>query len=200
MTIISRLICEKLSCIAVKISFLLGCEHCVHAEVSFAASVTSRYLRNDMQNFTSVILYVNIIYIAQYLSGTNFEILYCSGPIARRHKLFKTRNTSKQTRVEIFYRENMTSFLNYVTATLRALFAWRGSNGACNFILWRSLDRCHNYRLGCFGDFASLLCPWPDGSAGASSNRIVRLSVIPSRLQSAIFKVRMMIQSPNLDC
>ena len=27
-----------------------------------------------------------------------------------------------------FYRENMTSFLNYVTATLRALFAWRGSN------------------------------------------------------------------------
>ena len=26
-----------------------------------------------------------------------------------------------------FNRENMTSFLNYVTATLRALFAWRGS-------------------------------------------------------------------------
>ena len=32
-----------------------------------------------------------------------------------------------QTRVEIFYRENMRSFLNYVTDTLRALFAWRGS-------------------------------------------------------------------------
>ena len=28
----------------------------------------------------------------------------------------------------IFYRENMTSFLNYVTATLRTLYAWRGSN------------------------------------------------------------------------
>ena len=32
-----------------------------------------------------------------------------------------------QTRVQIFYRENMTSFLNYVTATLRALFSWRDS-------------------------------------------------------------------------
>ena len=63
MVIILRLICEKLSCIAVKISFLWGCEQC--AEASFAASVTSRYLRNDMQNFTSVILYMNIIYITQ---------------------------------------------------------------------------------------------------------------------------------------
>ena len=65
MTIILRLICDNLSCIAVKISFLWGYEHYVYAEVSFAASVTSRYLRNDMQNFTSVILYMNIIYITQ---------------------------------------------------------------------------------------------------------------------------------------
>ena len=35
---------------------------------------------------------------------------------------FKAENTFKQTR-SFFYRENMTSFLNYVTATLRALFA-----------------------------------------------------------------------------
>ena len=128
MAIILRLICEKLSSIAVKISILWGCEHCVYAETSFAASVTSRYLCNDMQNFTSIILYMNIIYIAQYLSGADFEILHCSRPFAQRHKLFKPRNTSKQTRVEIFYRENMTSFLNYVTATLRALFAWRSSS------------------------------------------------------------------------
>ena len=65
MAIILRLICENLSSIAVKISFLWGYEHCVYAEVSFAASVTSRYLRNDMQNITSVILYMNIIYITQ---------------------------------------------------------------------------------------------------------------------------------------
>ena len=43
MAIILRLICENLSCMAVKINFLWGCEHCVYAEVSFAASVTSRY-------------------------------------------------------------------------------------------------------------------------------------------------------------
>ena len=65
MAIILRLICKKLSRIAVKISFLWGCEHSVYAEASFAAIVTSRYLRYDMQNFTSVILYMNIIYITQ---------------------------------------------------------------------------------------------------------------------------------------
>ena len=65
MAIILRLICENLSCIAVKISFLWGCEHCVYAEALFTASVTSRYLHNDMQNFTSVILYMNIIYITR---------------------------------------------------------------------------------------------------------------------------------------
>ena len=65
MAIILRLICENLSSIAVKISFLWGCEHCVYAEASFAASVSLRYLRDDMQNITSVILYMNIIFIAQ---------------------------------------------------------------------------------------------------------------------------------------
>ena len=54
MTIILRLICENLSCIAVKISFLWGREHFVYAEAAFATSFTSRYLRNDMQNFTSI--------------------------------------------------------------------------------------------------------------------------------------------------
>ena len=130
MAIILRLICENLSCMAVKISFLWGYKLCVYVEASFTTIVTSRYLRYDMQTFTSVILYMNIIYISiitQYLSGADFEILHCFGPFARRHKLFKPRKTSKQTRVEIFYRENMTSFLNYVTATLRALFVWRGS-------------------------------------------------------------------------
>ena len=65
MAINLRLISENLSSIAIKMSFLWGREHGVYAEASFAASVTSRYLRDDMQNFTSVILYMNIIYIAQ---------------------------------------------------------------------------------------------------------------------------------------
>ena len=61
MAIILRLICENLSSLAVKISFLWGPEHGVYAEDSFAANVTSRYFRNDMQNFTSIILHMNII-------------------------------------------------------------------------------------------------------------------------------------------
>ena len=65
MAIILRLICENLSRIAVSISFLWGCEHTAYAKASFVAIVTSRYLRNNMQNFTSVILYMNIIYITQ---------------------------------------------------------------------------------------------------------------------------------------
>ena len=40
---------------------------------------------------------------------------------------FKPESIFKQTRVNIFYRESMTSFVNYDTATLRALFVWRGS-------------------------------------------------------------------------
>ena len=67
MRIILRLICEILSRIAVKISFLWGHKHCVYAAASFAATDTSWYLRNDMQNCTFVILYMNIKYIAQCL-------------------------------------------------------------------------------------------------------------------------------------
>ena len=61
MYIIWRLICEILSRIAVIMSFLWGPKDCVYAAVSFATSVTSWYLRNNMQNFTSVYLYINII-------------------------------------------------------------------------------------------------------------------------------------------
>ena len=65
MAIILRLICENLSSIAVKISFLWGRNHGVYTEASFTPSDTSLYLRNDMQNFTFVILYMNIISTTQ---------------------------------------------------------------------------------------------------------------------------------------
>ena len=45
----------------------LGRRHDVSAEVSFAASATSWYLCNDMQNFTLNILYMYIICIAHWL-------------------------------------------------------------------------------------------------------------------------------------
>ena len=43
--------------------------------------------------------------------------------------------------VNFFYSENVTSFLNYVTATLRALFVWRGSNYTFDTHLF--LGPCH---------------------------------------------------------
>ena len=54
------------------------------------------------------------------------KILYCSAVFLRHHKLLKPESSFKQTRV-IFYCETMTLFLNYATATPRALFAWRTS-------------------------------------------------------------------------
>ena len=129
MYIVLRLVFENFSRIAVKISFLWGPKHGVYAAASFSANVTSVCSCNNPQIFTSIILYMNIIYIVQWLFGGNSEIVHYSDVFARRQKLFKPESIFKQTRVNIFYRENMTSFLKYVTATLRALFAWRGSYG-----------------------------------------------------------------------
>ena len=85
------------------------------------------WLRNDTQFFFIVLfLYMNIIFIARWLFCGNSQIWLCSDVFACRQKLCKPDSIFKQTRVNFFYRKNMTSFLNYVTATLRTLFAWRG--------------------------------------------------------------------------
>ena len=60
------------------------------------------------------------------------------------NNVFKPESTFKQTRVNVFTAKNMTSFLNYVTATLRALFAWRGSNIFSHSLKdWGILFRLH---------------------------------------------------------
>ena len=56
MFIMLRLIDENLSTLSAKISFLWDRNHGVYA-VSFEASVTSCYIRNTIQRFTSVIYY-----------------------------------------------------------------------------------------------------------------------------------------------
>ena len=113
---------------AVITSFLWGHKHGVYAAVSFSANVTSWCSRNDMQIFTSFNLYINIKFIAQWLAGGHSEILHRSDVNARRQKLCKPENNFKQTRVYFFYRKIWRHFSKYVTTTLRALFAWRGSN------------------------------------------------------------------------
>ena len=82
MHIILRLICEILSRISAKLSFLRVHKYCVYAAASFVAIVTSCYLRNDNQNFSSVILYTNIICNAKWLLGANLEIVHCSDAFA----------------------------------------------------------------------------------------------------------------------
>ena len=71
MCIILRLVCETFSRIAVKISFLCGPQHGIYRATSFSANVTSWCSRDNTQNFSSAILYMNIIFIAQWLSGGN---------------------------------------------------------------------------------------------------------------------------------
>ena len=52
-----------------------------------------RDIHDHMQKFTLFFLYVNIISIAQWLSGANFEILHSSGVLTWRQKLCKPDTT-----------------------------------------------------------------------------------------------------------
>ena len=65
MYIILRLVCEIFKRIAVEISFQRGPKHGVYAAALYSADVTSGCSRNGTQIVTSVILYIDIIYIAQ---------------------------------------------------------------------------------------------------------------------------------------
>ena len=69
--------------------------------------------------FILLILYMNIIFIEQWPFRGNSEIWLCSDVFACRQKLCKPDSIFKQTRNNLFYRENMTSFS--ITATLRTL-------------------------------------------------------------------------------
>ena len=72
------------------------------------------------------------IWISYIISLSNYLVLILklkTVPVRLRYVTNFLNHETLQSKhcVEIFYRENMTSFLSYVTATLRALFAWRGS-------------------------------------------------------------------------
>ena len=74
--------------------------------------------RNDTHIFTSVILYINIIFIAQWLPGGNSEIL----PGSDVSELCKPESIFKKTRVNFLPRKyDVISQLRH--STLRALFA-----------------------------------------------------------------------------
>ena len=122
MCIILRLICEVLSGTAVDIRFLWDSKHSVYWAASFIAIVTSWYLHKYLRKFTSVILYMNIICFAQWLFGANLEIY--TVPMRLQDVInIINQNVLSCKHVSIFFRENMTAFLNYVTAMLRTLYA-----------------------------------------------------------------------------
>ena len=60
-------------------------------------------------------LYMNNIYIAQWLIGSTSDILHCSDVFARRQKLFKQESIFKQTHVNIFLprKDNVISELHH---------------------------------------------------------------------------------------
>ena len=105
MYIILRLVCENFSRIAVTIGFLWGHKHSVYAAASFSANVTSWCSRHDTQIRTSVILHMNIIFIAHWLSGGNSEILQYSDVFARNKKLYNPENIFNQPRVNFLPRK-----------------------------------------------------------------------------------------------
>ena len=154
MYIILRLLCENISRIAVKISFLWGLKYGVHAAASFSINVTSwcsrRYtqaLHCIAENYTDKFLLLLFWKWSSYLSHSKCLVVIMKFYTVRMflHALrnFLNQNAFQANTCQPFYRENMTSFLNYVTTTLRAIFAWRGS--------YR--DICQNR-----------LCPPPSGS------------------------------------
>ena len=62
MYVIFRLVYETFSRISVKISYLWVLVHGLYEKVSLSANMTSWSSRNDTHNFTSVNLYMNIIF------------------------------------------------------------------------------------------------------------------------------------------
>ena len=161
----------------------------MYAATSFAASVTSWCWLNDIQNATSVILYmyINIIFIAKWLYGADFQILHCSGAFGRRQKTFKPENTFKQTHVNFFTAKIWHHFS--ITSQLRLGPFLRGAAQLASCVL--TLVQCICYfeyyprrtsvnfvlkikRSRSLGYFNA---PDLKGPRGASSNRIVHLCV-----------------------
>ena len=87
--------------------------------------------RCDIKVMTCKILLLLFYIWTSYVSRSDYLI-----PILKLHAIpvrlqdvttFLFHKTISRKRVDFFYSENMPSYLNYVTGTLRTLFAWRSS-------------------------------------------------------------------------
>ena len=94
---------------------------------------------------------MDIICIAQWLYDNNFEFYTFPVRIHGVINIVKQNALSGKHVSIIFYRENMMSFLNYVTVTLRTLYAWVDDDAAHIVLhvltwlhIWRILNRCYS--------------------------------------------------------
>ena len=88
------------------------------------------------QNLWKLFLYCKFIFSAAFcqclwagcpiLPSVFLLKFYSSDAFSQHPNVFKPESTFNQTPVDFFYLENMTSYLTYITATLRALFAGCG--------------------------------------------------------------------------
>ena len=146
LNVFSRLICEILSRIAVKISFY-WVVHIVYIKQHYLQQLLRHYIY-----VTACIILLRLFYIwTPYVSLSNYKVLILKFYIVpvRIHgvtKCFKLESTFEQTR-RFLSPKKKTLFLTYVTATLRALFVWRGliiilnkfQQGATSSQMWKSL-------------------------------------------------------------
>ena len=102
----------------------------------------------DMRNFTSVILICIWTWYVSLSDYLNLSLKFYTVPV-RLHDVINIVNQNvlscKHVSI-IFYCENMTSFLNYVTATLRTLYALHGSHNkksrySQNNKMWKAIQR-----------------------------------------------------------
>ena len=103
---------------------------------AFFGVLNTVYLQKPhLQQFSRRGIYVTtckiLLLFIIYISLSNYLVLiliFYTIPVPLHDVTnFLNHKTLPSKHVSIFHCENMTSFLNYITATLRALFTWRGS-------------------------------------------------------------------------
>ena len=129
MHIIFKLVCETFSRITVKISFLWGHKHGVYAAAWFSANETSWCSRTTHTFFLLSLFCISMSYLSHSDCLVVILKFYTIPMFLHAVTNFVNEKAFWSKHVSIFfYRENMTSFLDNVTAALRAHFAWRGIN------------------------------------------------------------------------
>ena len=83
--------------------FLWEPKHSVYAAVSFSANMMLWCSRNDTHIFTSAILHMNIIFVAQWLFGGNFENFTLFRCVLHAVRIFVNQRAFSSKHVSTFF-------------------------------------------------------------------------------------------------